>query len=86
MGRIEGTIGRGRRGRRWRDLGRAERTIVVVLGAAQLTLALVAWADLAERPAELVRGRKAVWAPVIAINVVGPVLYLTKGRRFPRVP
>lgn len=74
------------RPRRWADLSSGQRVAAVTLGTAQLALALVAWADLAERPAALVRGRKAVWAAVIAVNFVGPVLYLTKGRTFPRVP
>lgn len=72
--------------RRWSDLSTRGRVATVALMAFQLALALVAWGDLAERPAALVRRRKTVWAGVIAISYVGPVLYLTKGRVFPRVP
>lgn len=72
--------------RRWADLSPGKRAAAVILAATQLALALVAWGDLAERPAALVRGRKAMWAGVIAINYVGPILYLRKGRIFPRIP
>ncbi|NUU17572.1 hypothetical protein HP550_09945 [Cellulomonas humilata] len=71
---------------RWRDLSRGERGVAIGLGAVQGALALLAWADLASRPAALVRGRKPVWAAVIAVNIVGPILYLRRGRTFPRIP
>lgn len=58
-----------------------ERAAVLTLASVQLSLAASAWADLARRPAEQVNGSKATWAAVIAINVVGPVLYFTKGRQ-----
>jgi hypothetical protein len=32
------------------------------------------------RPAEEIRGSKAKWAAIIAINYVGPILYFTRGR------
>lgn len=72
--------------RRWRDLTTGERVAVVALGTVQTGLALFAWADLASRPTALVRGRKWVWASVIGVNVVGPILYLRRGRMFPRIP
>jgi len=76
----------GRGHRRWRDLRTGERVAVVALSAVQTGLALFAWADLASRPTALVRGRKWVWATVIAVNFVGPILYLRRGRSFPRIP
>ncbi len=51
--------------------------------AAQLLLAAAAWADLAHRPAEQVRGPKWRWALVIAVNWVGPIGYFLRGRRRP---
>ncbi|WP_326473750.1 PLDc N-terminal domain-containing protein [Actinophytocola sp.] len=54
--------------------------MVVLGGVVQVALAAVAWIDLGRRPAERVRGRKAVWAVVIAINYVGPIAYLCCGR------
>jgi hypothetical protein len=78
--------GPGRMHKRWRDLSRGERGVVIGLSAVQCGLAALAWADLASRPAALVRGRKPVWAAVIAVNTVGPILYLRRGRMVPRIP
>lgn len=55
--------------------------MVLALASVQLSMAVSAWADLAARPAEEVRGRKSVWAAVIAVNVVGPITYFVRGRR-----
>lgn len=67
--------------RRWQDFTPAQQAGLLVTASVQLSLAVSAWADLAARPADQVNGRKAVWAAVIAINVVGPLTYFTKGRR-----
>jgi hypothetical protein len=67
--------------RRWADLSGRERTALLTLASVQLSLAATAWTDLARRPASRVNGPKAVWAVVIAINVVGPLAYLRFGRR-----
>jgi hypothetical protein len=70
---------------RWADLTGRQRAGIAVLGAIQVSLqvslAATAWADLARRPAREVNGPKALWALVIAINVVGPLAYLRFGRR-----
>lgn len=65
----------------WTELSKTQRAVLLVLASAQLSLAVSAWADLASRPAEEVRGRKSVWAAVIAVNLVGPVTYFLRGRR-----
>ena len=52
----------------------------MLLASLQISLAVAAWTDLAQRPAALVRGRKRAWAVVIAVNFIGPVLYFTRGR------
>ncbi|GAA1477763.1 hypothetical protein GCM10009623_22090 [Nocardioides aestuarii] len=65
----------------WQDMSDRERTAVLTIGCVQLSLAATAWADLARRPADQVNGPKSRWAAIIAINVVGPILYFTKGRR-----
>lgn len=67
--------------REWSELTRGERAVVLALGSVQLSLAVSAWADLAARPPEEVRGRKSVWAAVIAVNIVGPTTYFLRGRR-----
>jgi len=66
--------------RRWGELSQREQTAILVATSVQLSLAATAWADLATRPAELVNGRKSVWAAVIAVNFVGPIAYFTRGR------
>ncbi|HSP20436.1 MAG TPA: hypothetical protein VLQ79_13025 [Myxococcaceae bacterium] len=66
--------------RRWSELSQREQTAILVAASVQLSLAATAWADLATRPAELVNGRKSVWAAVIAVNFAGPIAYFTRGR------
>ncbi|WP_216215272.1 PLDc N-terminal domain-containing protein [Amycolatopsis aidingensis] len=66
---------------RWRDLGRRTQLMFAFLTGIQLTLAAVAWTDLALRPADEVRGPKRAWALVIGINFAGPLAYLGFGRR-----
>ena len=67
--------------RRWADLTGSQKAVVVALGSVQLALAAAAWADLAARPRTRVKGRKAVWAAVIAVNWIGPLAYFRWGRR-----
>ena len=53
-------------------------------GAFEGTLKIAALVDLARRPAEQVRGSKALWAAVVVlVNSVGaaPVAYFAYGRR-----
>lgn len=70
--------------KRWNELSDAQKTSIIVGAAAELALAGAAWADLARRPAQQVRGPKAAWALAIAVNFVGPISYFAFGRR--RVP
>ncbi|MDX2358325.1 PLDc N-terminal domain-containing protein [Dietzia sp. PP-33] len=65
----------------WKDLTDAQRAAVLALASVQVSTAVSAWTDLAFRPAEQVRGSKAKWAAIIAINFVGPALYFFRGRR-----
>jgi hypothetical protein len=69
------------RSKRWDELAPAKKVLVMLAVAVQVSLAVSAWADLAERPADQVNGPKRIWAMVIAINFVGPLLYYWKGRR-----
>ena len=68
-------------GRRWQDLTARQRTVVLVLGSVQLSLAATAWADLATRPAAEVNGSKGRWALLIAVTWVGPLAWFRRGRR-----
>ncbi len=67
--------------KRWSDLTGSQRAATIVGSAVQFALAAAAWSDLANRPAKLVNGKKAVWAVVIAVNFVGPISYFLLGRR-----
>ncbi|GAA4445745.1 PLD nuclease N-terminal domain-containing protein [Actinokineospora soli] len=67
--------------RKWSDLTRGQRRVVVAAGIVQTALAAWAWTDLARRPADRVNGPKAVWAAVIAVNFAGPIAYRRWGRR-----
>jgi hypothetical protein len=69
------------RSRRWDEMSTPGKVAVMALVATQVSLAVSAWADLAERPAEQIRGPKRRWAAIIAVNFVGPLLYFTRGRR-----
>ena len=69
--------------KRWRDLTDTQKTMLLVAGSIQLSLAATAWADLATRPHEQVNGPKAAWAAAIAVNFIGPVAYFTLGIRRP---
>ena len=66
--------------RSWADLSTRQRGSVAVLAALQVALAVTAWVDLARRDASQVRGRRSVWAAVIAVNYVGPLAYFARGR------
>ncbi len=53
---------------------------LIPLLVLELALLVVALVDVVRRPH--VRGNKAVWIPVIVlIQVIGPILYLTIGRK-----
>lgn len=47
----------------------------------QIVYTFLAFWDLANRPAEDVKGPKAAWIPVILINWVGPTSYFMFGIR-----
>ena len=67
--------------KRWHDMDAGQQTALVAAGVVQVTMAAAAWIDLARRPTEKVRGPKALWAAVIAVNFIGPALYFVAGRR-----
>jgi hypothetical protein len=69
------------RSRRWDELSAPKKALVMLLTSVQVSLAVSAWSDLAERPPETVNGSKKTWAAIIAVNFVGPILYYWRGRR-----
>jgi hypothetical protein len=66
---------------RWSELSRGQRYSVVALSAVEFALATASLVDLARRPAERVRGPKALWALAAFVQPVGPLAYLALGRR-----
>jgi hypothetical protein len=69
---------------RWKDLSRTARRLILLGGAVEGMLKLVALVDLKRRSASEVNGSKARWAvAIVSLNSVGlvPVLYLLRGRR-----
>lgn len=64
----------------WRDFSSAQKVLTVVAGAVELVLTTIAATDLAHRDAAGVRGPKALWVPVLAVQPFGPIAYLLFGR------
>lgn len=67
--------------KQWRDLSPRGRFVVAVAAAVELSLKVLAWRDLARRPAAEVRGPKVVWFAATFINAFGPIAYFLVGRR-----
>lgn len=67
--------------KKWSELSRPQRCLILGAALLQFTLAGAAWWDLSRRPAAAVRGSKTVWAFVIAVNFIGPLAYLRFGRK-----
>ena len=68
------------RAKSWSDLSDRQKTWSLIGASVQLALAATAWTDLAKRSAGQVRGPKALWAVIIAVNFVGPISYFIFGR------
>ena len=65
----------------WNELSARQQKLVVVGGAIEIAATAWALADLSRRPAHEVNGSKALWALGCFVQPVGPLLYLTVGRR-----
>jgi hypothetical protein len=70
--------------KKWDDLTDAQKTAVLTVASVELALTATALVDLVRRPADQVRGRKAVWGLVVLLQPIGPVAYLAWGRHTPR--
>ncbi|TDD46348.1 PLDc_N domain-containing protein [Nonomuraea terrae] len=69
---------------RWSEMSTRRRGALVVPGCAEIALTSAVAVDLAFRPQDDVRGRKALWWAGIFVQPVGPIAYLLWGRRRPR--
>lgn len=65
----------------WSDLTPGQQRIIIGAGAVEAAITSMAVIDLARRPRSLVRGPKAVWLALFAVQPVGPIAYLVRGRR-----
>ena len=76
---------RGSRGvrKRWSDLSRPQRVVIVVAGVFEAVAKVVMLVDLRRRPAEQIRGPKPLWAATALINTAGlaQVGYFVIGRK-----
>lgn len=72
--------------RRWSDLSKRTRTLIVTAAVADGALRVAALIDIQHRPASQIRGRKWMWTAAVAlISSAGivPISYLVLGRRQP---
>ena len=64
----------------WEELS-GRKAAMLTLGSVEFALTATAAVDLLRRPADRIRGPKALWWPAIFVQPVGPVAYLAWGRR-----
>ena len=74
-------MARKRKKKRWSDLSPGQQRATVAAGIVELGMKVAALADLRRRPAEEIRGPKALWVALLFVNIVGPVAYFAFGRK-----
>ncbi len=70
--------------RRWRDLSERTRRLLIAMAVADGALRVAALIDIKRRPPSQIRGRKRLWAIVVALVSsagVVPISYFVLGRR-----
>jgi hypothetical protein len=65
----------------WKEMPPMARFGILVAAAVQLSLLVAAQRDISRRPAEQIRGSKAMWRMVTLVNFVGPGSYFVFGRK-----
>jgi hypothetical protein len=68
-------------GKRWADLSDGQRKLLVAAATAEAALKITALIDIQRRPADQIRGPKALWRAAMAVNLLGPVSYFAIGRK-----
>lgn len=67
--------------KKWSELSKLSRRLVVVTGVVEVGLLLATLIDIKRRPADQIRGSKRMWTGFAFINIVGPIAYFAFGRR-----
>ena len=70
-----------RKKKSWKELTPMARVGTVAVATVQLALLVAAQRDISRRPAEQIRGSKAMWRAVTLINFIGPGSYFAFGRK-----
>jgi hypothetical protein len=71
-------------GRKWSDLSKRSRGLLIAAAIAESGLKTAALIDIKNRPASQIRGPKWAWVPVVVVvNSFGavPLAYFALGRR-----
>ena len=68
----------------WAELPPLAKFGTITAAGVQLSFLLAAQRDITRRPAEQIRGSKALWRVATLVNFIGPTSYFTFGvRRHP---
>lgn len=65
----------------FKDLSQGQRTLIIVLTAIDVVAKALAVRDIRKRSGDQVRGPKALWFALQALNFIGPAAWFTLGRR-----
>jgi Phospholipase_D-nuclease N-terminal len=66
---------------KWAELSALQRRLLLGAAAAELSMKIAALIDIKRRPAERIRGPKALWRAAMAVNLLGPLSYFVIGRK-----
>jgi len=69
--------------KKWSERSGRSRTLIVVAGVVEVVLLVATLIDIKHRPADQIKGSKRMWTALAFVNIVGPIAYLTFGRRRP---
>jgi hypothetical protein len=67
--------------KKWSELSDSQRAALATAAVAELSLKIAALIDIKRRPAELIRGPKALWRAAMVVNLLGPLSYFVFGRK-----
>ena len=65
----------------WKEVPPKARIGTLIAAAVQLSLLIAAQRDISRRPAEQIRGSKALWRAATLVNFIGPSSYFAFGRK-----